>query len=117
MLDPPGSGHTRQPEADRWVPRAGAPGPSQGSPGGLDPGCARPRRGPRALADGGVRRRGEAGPEWAGEGAHGDAKVAARLTGGDADQERRRGGSATDRGGGAANRRGGGPAGEGKGPG
>jgi len=41
-----------------------------------------------APADGGTGRRGEEGPEWGKEGAHGDAEVAARLTSGGAAEER-----------------------------
>ena len=42
-----------------------------------------------APADGGARRRGEAGRERGRGGAHGDEEVAASLTGGDAGEERR----------------------------
>ena len=70
----------------------------------------------RGDGGGGASRCGEAGPERTRGGAHGEEEEAASLTGGDAGEELRRRGGATDRGGGAANRRGGGPAGEGKGP-
>ena len=49
--------------------------------------------------DGERRRRDEAGPEQAGEGAHGDEEEAVDLTGDSADGERRRAGSAAVNGG------------------
>ena len=103
-LGAPGTEHTRQPEADRWVPQAGAPGPSQGRPGGLDPRRARahgaaPSR--AARRDGaGERRHGGRRAGAARGGAHGEKEVAASLTVGLDGGERRRMGSATSRGGG-----------------
>ena len=49
---------------------------------------ARPRHA-RDDGGGGARRHGEAKPEQGRGGAHGDAEVAASLTGGDAGEERR----------------------------
>ena len=107
-LDTPGSGHTRQPKADRWAPWASAPPrPGQGSAPALTRPGARPRRTcgatrARTCGDGGggTRRRGEGRPERAGESAHGDAEVAVRLTGGGAGEERQQRGGAMSRGGG-----------------
>ena len=91
--------------------------PSQGQPGALTRGGARPGRavgaapasrvscGTRACAcaatasGSGARRRDEAKPKWGRGGVHGDAKVAASLIGGDAGEERRQGGGATALGG------------------
>ena len=57
-----------------------------------------------APADGGVRRRGEAGPERGKGRAHGDAEGAARLTSGGAGEERRRRSGTTALGGGGPRR-------------
>jgi len=58
----------------------------------------------RGDVGGGVRRRGEARPEQAGEGAHGEEEEAVNLTGGGADGKRRRTGGATALGGGRPRR-------------
>ena len=108
-LGAPGSGHTRQPEADRWVPWAGTPGPSQGRPGGLEPGrahahgAARARRDARdaaAPANGGTV---EAGPERQGEARTGRrrwrrASPAGWTAGNGGGRAARRAGAAADRG-------------------
>jgi hypothetical protein len=93
-LGTPTASHTRQPEADRWGPRAnGPPRPSQGE-AGLDRGVGAPTascasRSARARAcaatasgGGGAKRRNGAGPERERGGAHGNAEVAAWLTSG-----------------------------------
>ena len=85
--------------------------PSQGQPGALTRGGAQPgcggrshgvaRRAMRArtatASGGGARRHDEAEPKRGRGGTHGDAEVAASLTGGDAGEERRRGGGAMAR--------------------
>ena len=119
MLGAHRSGHTSQARGRQVGPTGRAsPGPGQSRPGGLDPGCARPKhavgawcaRTPRARrdaaapADGSVRRRGEAGPEWGREGAHGVEGTAVRLTNELDGGERRQRGGATSRGGGGRRR-------------
>ena len=66
--------------------------------------CARARACAATASGGGARRRDGAGPERAGEGAHGAEGMEARLTSGGAGEERQRTGGATMLGGGGPRR-------------
>ena len=96
-LGTPTASHTRQPEADRWGPRASGPPRLGQGEAGLDRGvgaamASRARACAATASGGGAKRRNGAGPERTKGGAHGEEEEAASLTGGDAGEERRRGG-------------------------
>ena len=112
MLGTPPASQPRRRQAGPTGQRATQPGQGEA---GLDRGmgvatASRASRGARARAcaatasGGGAKRRNGAGPERESGGAHGEAEVAARLTGGGAGEERRRTGGVTSRGGGGRRR-------------